>query len=115
MATGLIVQRKTNERVFIGDDISVTVIECRSGSVRMLIDAPRDMPIVRDELVDDSALRAKRAAHVLRLREQLAKSEDDLRKIQGTEADIADIGRRISDEAANGYIPPGCMVIPDAV
>ena len=47
----LVVTRKKSERFKVGEAI-VTVVKCDNGKVRIGIDAPRDMNIVREELVD---------------------------------------------------------------
>lgn len=46
----LILQRKSGESLFIGDDIQITVVSVDSGRVRLAIDAPRDLSILRSEL-----------------------------------------------------------------
>jgi carbon storage regulator len=49
----LVLTRKLMERLFIGDDICVTVVRLESGQVRLGIDAPREVAVVRAELVPD--------------------------------------------------------------
>jgi carbon storage regulator len=46
----LVVSRKVGERVLIGDSITVTVIKVGSGGVRIGIQAPKEMAVVREEL-----------------------------------------------------------------
>jgi carbon storage regulator len=46
----LVVSRRRNEAVCIGDDIIVRVLESSGGSVRLGIDAPKQVPIWREEL-----------------------------------------------------------------
>ena len=47
----LILQRKEGESLLIGDDIRVTVVSVEAGGrVRLAIDAPRSLPILRSEL-----------------------------------------------------------------
>ncbi|HEV7949195.1 MAG TPA: carbon storage regulator CsrA [Glaciihabitans sp.] len=47
----LVLTRKLNERIMIGDDIVVTVLEVRSdNSVRIGIEAPRGIKIQREEV-----------------------------------------------------------------
>lgn len=46
----LVVSRKVGERVLIGDRIVVTVVKVGSGGVRIGIEAPREMAVVREEL-----------------------------------------------------------------
>jgi carbon storage regulator len=49
----LVLTRKLMERLFIGDDICVTVVRLEAGQVRLGIEAPRDVPVVRAELVPE--------------------------------------------------------------
>ena len=49
----LVLTRKLMEKLFIGDDICVTVVRLEGGQVRLGIDAPRDVAVVRAELVPD--------------------------------------------------------------
>ena len=46
----LVLSRKTGERVQIGEDIVVTIVRVGPNSVRLGIEAPRDMSVLRDEL-----------------------------------------------------------------
>ncbi|HWE37335.1 MAG TPA: carbon storage regulator [Isosphaeraceae bacterium] len=46
----LVLTRKLMERLYIGDDICVTVVRLEGGQVRLGIDAPRHISIVRAEL-----------------------------------------------------------------
>ena len=46
----LILQRKAGESVFIGGEIEVSVLSVEAGRVRLAIEAPRDVSILRSEL-----------------------------------------------------------------
>lgn len=46
----LILSRKFNQRILIGDDIIVTVVKIGQMIVRIGIEAPKDMVILRQEL-----------------------------------------------------------------
>lgn len=46
----LVLSRKTGERIWIGDDIAVTVVRITGGGVRLGIEAPSELPVVREEL-----------------------------------------------------------------
>ena len=46
----LVLSRKVNERIQIGDEITITVVRVSSGSVRIGIEAPNHFSILRDEL-----------------------------------------------------------------
>lgn len=47
----LVLTRKSGEKILIGDDIVITVLDARGDSVRIGIDAPRGVKIQRDEIV----------------------------------------------------------------
>ncbi len=49
----LVLTRKLMERLFIGDNICVTVVRLEGGQVRLGIDAPREVSVVRAELVPE--------------------------------------------------------------
>ena len=49
----LVLARKLNESIKIGDDIEIKVISVEKGVVKLGIDAPRDISIVRNELLED--------------------------------------------------------------
>jgi carbon storage regulator len=49
----LVLTRKLLEKLYIGDDICVTVVRLEGGQVRLGIDAPREVSVVRAELVAD--------------------------------------------------------------
>ncbi len=46
----LVLTRKLNEEILIGEDIKVTLVRVRGNTVRIGIEAPRDIRIVRGEL-----------------------------------------------------------------
>jgi carbon storage regulator len=46
----LILSRKVNESIRIGNDIVVTVVELSRGRVRLGIEAPREVPVHREEI-----------------------------------------------------------------
>lgn len=48
----LVLSRKTSERILIGPDIVVTVVRIGPNTVRLGIEAPGEMNIVRDELTE---------------------------------------------------------------
>ncbi|TQL46641.1 carbon storage regulator CsrA [Homoserinimonas aerilata] len=47
----LVLTRKPGERVLIGDDIVITILEGRGDGIRIGIDAPRGVKIQRAEIV----------------------------------------------------------------
>lgn len=51
----LVLTRKVGESILIGESIKVTITEIRGHGVRVGIDAPKDVAIVRDELAGTEA------------------------------------------------------------
>ncbi|MBL8867140.1 MAG: carbon storage regulator [Planctomycetia bacterium] len=47
----LVLSRKLGEKIFIGETICITVVDIDRGKIRLGIQAPRDVPIYRQELV----------------------------------------------------------------
>lgn len=48
----LILQRKAGQSFLIGDDIEISIQEINGGRVRISVDAPKDVAILRKELVE---------------------------------------------------------------
>ncbi len=48
----LILTRQIGESIMIGDDVIITVLGIRGEQVRIGIDAPRDVPVHREEIYD---------------------------------------------------------------
>lgn len=46
----LILTRRLNETLMIGDDVTVTVLGVKSGQVRLGIQAPTEVPVHREEV-----------------------------------------------------------------
>src|SRR3954465_10157682 len=47
----LVLSRKLGEKIYIGDNICVTVVDIDRGKIRLGISAPRDVPVYREELL----------------------------------------------------------------
>jgi carbon storage regulator len=47
----LVLSRKTNERILIGDNVTVTIVRVRGDVVRLGIEAPNHMRVLRSELL----------------------------------------------------------------
>jgi len=56
----LILSRKVDEKVVIGDDITVSIIEIRGDQIRIGIDAPKKVKVFRQEVFD--AIKAENEA-----------------------------------------------------
>lgn len=48
----LVLQRKKEESIIIGGNIKITIADIGSDRVKISIDAPKDIPILRAELVE---------------------------------------------------------------
>jgi carbon storage regulator len=59
----LVLSRKTGEKIVIGNDIEVVVLEVRGDRVKLGIAAPADVPIHRSELHEKLAGRAPAFEH----------------------------------------------------
>jgi carbon storage regulator len=46
----LVLSRKVGERLLIGDQIAITVVRIQGGGVRIGVEAPAHLPIIREEL-----------------------------------------------------------------
>ena len=51
----LVLSRKSGEKIRIGDDVAITVVRIGPNTVRLGIEAPRDMSILREELCEQDA------------------------------------------------------------
>ena len=45
------VSRRRGEKIFIGDDITLTILSVHENRVRLRIDAPGHIPVYREELL----------------------------------------------------------------
>ena len=45
-----ILPRRLNQRVYIGDEITFTVVGVQAGVVRIGIEAPKEVPVHREEI-----------------------------------------------------------------
>ena len=52
MSLMLVLSRKPGEQVYIGNNITITVVEIKGNRVRLGIDAPSDVSVLRAELND---------------------------------------------------------------
>lgn len=50
----LILTRRSNERIFIGDNVVLVVLGIENNRVKLGIEAPNDVTILREEIVSDS-------------------------------------------------------------
>jgi len=48
----LILTRRVGESLIIGDDVTITVLGVKGNQVRIGVDAPRDVAVHREEILD---------------------------------------------------------------
>ena len=58
----LVLSRKPGERILIGDKIAITVVRIAPGIVRIGVEAPEELPILREELANGHSLPPENAA-----------------------------------------------------
>lgn len=58
----LVLTRKRDESIIIGDNIKITVVEIRGDQVKLGIDAPRSIPVHREEVYKEIQEENRRAA-----------------------------------------------------
>ncbi len=49
----LVITRKKDEALLIGDDIEIKIVKIEDGSVKLAIDAPKDKVILRKEIYEN--------------------------------------------------------------
>jgi carbon storage regulator len=59
----LVLTRKLNEGIVIGENIKITILEIKDQSVKIGIQAPREISVHRDEVFAEISLENKRASH----------------------------------------------------
>ena len=57
----LVLSRKKNESIVINDDITIVVVEIRGDKVRLGIEAPKEVPVHRNEVYE--AIRRNQQQH----------------------------------------------------
>lgn len=79
----LILQRKAGESLLIGEDVEISVLSVEAGRVRLAIDAPKSVSILRSELKNAAATNreaADEAASPLMLLDVLHRGEKENEK-----------------------------------
>jgi carbon storage regulator len=76
----LALTRKIGERIVIGEDIVVTVVSIKGDSIRLTIDAPREIKIYRGEIYDAIAAENKEAAAPINLTDLESLTGLDIKK-----------------------------------
>ncbi|OGI07130.1 MAG: carbon storage regulator [Candidatus Margulisbacteria bacterium GWF2_35_9] len=60
----LVLTRKQNQSIVIADNITIKIIEVNEGNVKIGIDAPKNIPVFREEIYDEIQKENRRAAEV---------------------------------------------------
>ena len=60
----LILSRKTDEKIKIGDDITLTIIEIRGDQVKIGVEAPKSVKVFRQEVFNAIKSENKSAAEI---------------------------------------------------
>lgn len=77
----LALTRKIGEKIMIGDDIVLTVFDIKGDSVRLSIEAPKDIKIYRGEIYDSIVEENKQSVKSIDLAQiDLLKNLKDLKK-----------------------------------
>ncbi len=69
----LVLSRKTGESILLGDNIEVKILESKDGRVKIGIEAPRDVSVVRKEVLGtieankEAGLRAAKKDELMKL------------------------------------------------
>ncbi|MBO8126911.1 MAG: carbon storage regulator CsrA [Firmicutes bacterium] len=58
----LVLTRKVDESIIIGDNIKITVVDVRNDQVKLGITAPREIPVHREEVYQEIQEENRRAA-----------------------------------------------------
>ncbi len=62
----LILSRKINEKIYIGNNITLTIMEVRGDQVKVGIDAPKDVKVFRQEVFNAIQSENKAAASTVK-------------------------------------------------
>jgi carbon storage regulator len=57
----LVISRKENERIKIGDNIEIVIVEISKNQVKIGIEAPKEVQILRSELIEEITSQNKKA------------------------------------------------------
>jgi carbon storage regulator len=60
----LVLTRKRDESIIIGDNIKITVVEVRGDQVKIGVDAPRAIPVHREEVYREIQEEQRRSTDV---------------------------------------------------
>ncbi|MEN6460751.1 MAG: carbon storage regulator CsrA [Syntrophomonas sp.] len=72
----LVLTRKKDETIVIGDDIEITIVDVQGDNVRIGINAPKSVTIYRKEIYEEIQAENRQAA------QNLDKVKDNLQKLK---------------------------------
>ncbi len=81
----LVLARKVDESIVIGDSIVITVLAIEGDSIKLGIDAPRDIPILRQEVFQ--AVEDQKKLQELLAEKSKPESFDQLRELLTSESE----------------------------
>lgn len=90
----LVLSRKENQRIVIGDDIKIVVVSVKGDKVRLGIDAPGNIPVHRQEVYDVIAREGQRKPSA-KAERHVSEIEVDLSAIV---PDPVSIGAEVADK-----------------
>jgi len=92
----LVLSRKQQQQIKIGDQITVTIVKVKGNTVRVGIEAPRDVRVIRAELPKESD---EADAPI-----SLASVALDVSNLTATEIDASDIAEDSNEEVAASQV-----------
>jgi carbon storage regulator CsrA len=105
----LVLTRKHQEKIRIGDNIVITVLKTKGKAVRLGIEAPMEVPVIRGELKFESEVAADELGDAEEISLKLADLRDAPRatKKERSHTDRVKAHWPAKTEPVNGALPPG--------
>jgi len=82
----LVLNRKKGESIIISDDIEIQIIDIQGDSIKLGIEAPKEVSILRKELYEEIIRANKEASHNLTELKDMMKQVNQIVKIKRKEA-----------------------------